>query len=67
MSATKKHLRLVTDRDDELIAAGRAVAESGKYSPPRGEYLGRIERWGLDVFEGSPQSWKNALAEELDT
>ncbi len=50
--------------DGELIARGKAIAASGKYLRPRGEYLGRIEAWGLDVFEGSPQEWKNALHQE---
>jgi hypothetical protein len=44
---------------------GRRIVESGKYAPPLGKYLGRIEYWGLDVFEGSPQPWKDALAEEV--
>jgi hypothetical protein len=50
--------------NDDLIARGRAIALSGKYLPPRGEFLGRLESWGLDVHEGSPQEWKNALLEE---
>ena len=52
--------------DDDLVARGKAIAESGKYAPRRGEFLGRIEAWGLDVYEGSPQGWKDALAKELD-
>jgi hypothetical protein len=52
---------------DDLIAKGKALAQSGKYLPSRGELLGRIEAWGLDVYEGSPQEWKEALfAEESD-
>ena len=42
------------------------LIESGRYAPPLGEYLGRIEAWGLDVFENSPQPWKDALAHEWD-
>lgn len=45
---------------------GKAIVESGKYAPPRGEHLGTIRHWGLDVFEGSPQQWKSALFEEAD-
>lgn len=52
------------DTAKELIARGKAIVESGKYAPPRGEYLGRIQRWGLDVYEGSPPMWKEALAAE---
>lgn len=44
-----------------LIARGKALAESGNYLPARGEYLGTIECWGLDVYEGSPQEWIDAL------
>lgn len=51
---------------DDLIARGKAIAESGKYLPPRGRFLGRLESWGLDVCEGSPQQWKTALAQELN-
>jgi hypothetical protein len=49
---------------DDLIAKGEAIAESGKYLPPRGEYLATIAARGLDVYEGSPQAWKDALREE---
>jgi hypothetical protein len=45
-------------------ARGRELTASGKHAPPRGEYLGRIETWGLDVFEGSPQPWIDALRQE---
>jgi hypothetical protein len=60
----------MTDDDDyptthaEWIRRGRQIFESGKYAPKRGEFLGRIESWGLDVFEGSPESWKDALRHE---
>jgi hypothetical protein len=30
----------------------------------RGAFLGRLESWGLDVYEGSPQEWKDALRQE---
>lgn len=46
---------------DDLVAPGKAIAESGEYVPERGEYLGRIEAWGLDVYENSPEEWKTAL------
>lgn len=45
--------------------AGEAIIKSGKYLPPRGEYLGRIRHWGLDVYENSPRPWKDALFEEM--
>ena len=49
--------------NDELIARGKAIVESGKYLPPRGEHLGRL--WGvLDVYEGSPQPWIDLLMQE---
>jgi hypothetical protein len=48
----------------DWIARGKAIAESGKYLPPRGEYLGRIESWGLDVYQGSPREWIDALFAE---
>jgi hypothetical protein len=44
---------------------GKQIANSGKYAPPQGAYLGRIESWGLDVYEGSPESWKDALLDEV--
>ncbi|HKH51844.1 MAG TPA: hypothetical protein VKA77_08635 [Mycobacterium sp.] len=50
---------------DELIAKGKQVVESGRYAPKRGELLGRLELWGVDVYEGSPQEWKTALAREI--
>ena len=46
------------------IEHGKAIVESGRYAPKRGEYLGTIERWGLDVYEGSPQPWIDALFAE---
>jgi hypothetical protein len=49
----------------EWVARGRAIFESGKYAPKRGRFLGRLESWGLDVYEGSPQPWIDALNEEL--
>jgi hypothetical protein len=54
--------RIVTNPNDP--ARGKAIADSGKYAPPRGEYLGRVEHWGLDVYESSPQPWRDALCEE---
>jgi hypothetical protein len=50
----------------EWIARGKRIFESGKYAPKRGNLLGRIQAWGLDVYEGSPQSWKDALAAEYE-
>jgi hypothetical protein len=50
--------------DDDLTAKGKAIAESGNYLPARGELLGRIEAWCLDVYEGSPQEWIDALFAE---
>jgi hypothetical protein len=46
------------------IERGRTLFESGKYAKPLGKYLGRLESWGLDVFEGSPQAWKDELIAE---
>ena len=43
----------------QRIAEIKAQAEA-----KRGEYLGRIRFWGLDVFEGSPQPWIDALMQE---
>ena len=54
----------LTTAKDELIAKGKAIVESGEHAPPRGRYLGRITSWGLDVFEGSAQVWKDALYEQ---
>ena len=48
------------------IEDGRRIVESGRYAPKRGEYLGTIEHWGLDVFEGSPQPWIDALLTEME-
>jgi hypothetical protein len=48
----------------DLIAKGKAIAESGKHLPPRGKHLGRIDYWGLDVYGGSPQEWIDALYAE---
>ena len=48
------------------IARGEAIARSGKYAPPRGQYLGAIEQWGLPVYEGSPQEWKDALVAQTE-
>jgi hypothetical protein len=50
--------------NDDLIAKGKAIADSGKYLPPRGRLLGRLKSWGLDVCEGSPQPWIDALMQE---
>jgi hypothetical protein len=52
----------------EWIARGKAIYESGKYAPKHGKLLGRIESWGLDVYENSPQPWIDALfAEQAHT
>jgi hypothetical protein len=56
--------------DDELtthaewVRRGREIFESGKYAAPRGKFLGRLESWGLDVYENSPEPWKQALEAE---
>lgn len=49
---------------DELAERGCRIVESGKYAPRQGEYLGRIDFWGVDVYEGSPQPLIAALIEE---
>ncbi len=48
----------------DLIAKGKAIVESRR--PPRGEHLGRIAYWGLGVYQGSPQEWKDALFAEWE-
>jgi hypothetical protein len=48
------------------VARGKAIAESGKYAPKRGAFLGRLESWGLDVYENSPQAWIDALQAEQE-
>lgn len=48
------------------IARGEAIIRSGRHAPPRGEYLGTIEAWGLPVYEGSPQEWQDALRAEQE-
>jgi hypothetical protein len=30
----------------------------------RGQLLGRLQTWGLDVYEGSPPEWVDALMQE---
>lgn len=50
----------------DLVARGRTIIASGRYAPPRGKYLGRLEFWGLDVYEGSPQAWIDALLAEAE-
>jgi hypothetical protein len=52
--------------NDDIIARVRALAESGKYDPPRGKLLGRL-RGLLDVYEGSPPMWIDALAAQEST
>jgi hypothetical protein len=52
---------------DDLAAKGKAIVASGKYAPPRGELLGTITAWGLPVYEGSPQPWKDALYQEQES
>jgi hypothetical protein len=54
----------VTETED-WVARGNALIESGKYASPRGAYLGRIEHWGIDVYQGSPEEWKDALLAEV--
>ena len=49
------------------IARGETLARSGKYTPPRGEHLGTITAWGLPVYDGSPQQWKDALHQEQES
>jgi hypothetical protein len=43
---------------DDLVARGKTIVDSGKHAPARGELLGTITGWGLDVYEGSPQQWR---------
>ena len=62
----KRRLHIVTDAD-RVAEQGKAIVESGKYAPPRGDYLGTIERWGLPVYEGSPQEWIDALYQEQES
>jgi hypothetical protein len=50
----------------EWIRRGREIFESGKYAKPRGAFLGRLDSWGLDVYEGSPQPWIDALMAEQE-
>jgi hypothetical protein len=50
----------------EWIARGKRIFESGKYAPQRGKLLGRIQAWGLDVYENSPQSLIDALFAEQE-
>jgi hypothetical protein len=50
----------------EWIARGKRILESGKYAPKRGKFLGRLESQGLDVYEGSPQPWIDALRAEQE-
>jgi len=54
-----------TSSRDELIARGKALAKSGKYARPRGEYLGRLDRCALNVYQGSPQEWIDALMADV--
>jgi hypothetical protein len=49
------------------IARGETICRSGKYAPPRGQLLGTITAWGLDVYEGSPQQWVAALHQEQES
>jgi hypothetical protein len=50
----------------DLIARGETICRSGKHAPPRGHYLGTIEYWRLDVYEGSPQQGQDALRAEQE-
>jgi hypothetical protein len=43
---------------------GRRIITSGKYAPERGEHLGTLQVWGLDVYEDSPQHWIDTLHTE---
>jgi hypothetical protein len=45
------------------VERGRLLAASGAHLP-RGELLGHLEFWGIDVYEGSPQPWIDALLAE---
>jgi hypothetical protein len=56
--------RMPADREHNDAERGRRIVESGAYAPPLGKYLGRIDAWGLDVFENSPQPWIDALLDE---
>jgi len=48
----------------KLIHRGRTIIQSGEHTPPRGEYLGTIDHWGLDVHENSPHQWIDTLLAE---
>ena len=52
---------------NDWAARGKAIAQSGRYLPPRGRLLGRIEAWGLDVYEGSSQPWIDAWIAEVES
>jgi hypothetical protein len=61
----------MTDNDYPTIPAewsahGKRIFESSRYASQRGQYLGHIQAWGLDVYEGSPRSWTDALFAEWD-
>lgn len=47
-----------------LIRHGHTITETSQHTPPRGEHLGTINHWGLDVYENSPQEWIDTLYAE---
>jgi hypothetical protein len=47
-----------------LLSDDPGLTAARKHARPRGELLGRIEAWGLDVYEGSPPEWIDALMAE---
>ena len=51
----------------DLAAQGKTIVDSGRYAPPRGELLGTITGWELDVYEGSPQQWKDTLYQDQES
>ena len=61
---------ITADTVDRLARSGFTEAASGLAAAigaptdDRGQFLGRLESWGLDVYEGSPQEWKDALRQE---
>jgi hypothetical protein len=69
---------ITADTCDRLARSGFPEAASGLHTAigtdntasrerfNRGRYLGRVESWGLDVYENSPQAWKDALYAETD-
>jgi hypothetical protein len=48
----------------DFVALGKEIFESGKYAPKGGELLGRLDSWGLDIYERSPKEWIDAWVKE---